>query len=91
MDIQIITSIWACVAYITSYICKPEKTMSDLMRKASRKASDGDISKQLYHVANQMRKGREVSHHEAIMRLLSIQFRRSNVPVVFVATDMKKK
>jgi DNA replication protein DnaC len=89
MDIQMITSIWACIAYITSYICKPEKTMSELMKKASKEAQDKSITDQLYHVADKMRRGREVSHHEAIMRLSSIPFRRSNVAVTFIATDQK--
>lgn len=34
MDIQFITDVWSCVACITSYTCKPVKTMSDLMRNA---------------------------------------------------------
>lgn len=90
MDIQMITSIWACIAYITSYICKPEKTMSELMQKASKEANDKGVTDKLYHIANQLRKGREVSHHEAIMRCLSMPFRRSNIPVAFVATDFKE-
>ena len=85
-----ITSIWACIAYITSYICKPEKTMSELMQKASKEANEKGVTDKLYHIANQLRKGREVSHHEAIMRCLSMPFRRSNVPVTFVATDFKE-
>lgn len=89
MDIQMITSIWACITYITSYICKPEKTMSELMQKASKEANDKGVTDKLYHIANQLRKGREVSHHEAIMRCLSMPFRRSNIPVAFVATDFK--
>ncbi len=90
MDIQIITDMWACIAYITSYICKPEKTMSELMRKAAKEAPQGNLSSQLYHVANAMRKGREVSQHEAIMRLLSIPLRRSNTEVLFIPTDAKE-
>lgn len=31
-----------------------------------------------------------MSHHEAIMRCLSMPFRRSNIPVAFVATDFKE-
>ena len=40
MDIQYITDVWACIAYITSYMCKPEKQMSDLMRNAVKEAND---------------------------------------------------
>ena len=88
MDIQLITSIWPCIAYITSYVTKPETCMSDLMRKASKEATEKGVAGRLHHVANQMRKGREVSHHEAIMRILSIPLRRSNISVVFIPTDM---
>ena len=38
MDIQFIATIWGCIAYLTSYMCKPERSMSELMRKASREA-----------------------------------------------------
>ncbi len=90
MDMQIITNIWACIAYITSYITKPEKSMSELMKKAAKEAPEGNLSSQLYHVANAMRKGREVSQHECIMRLLSIPLRKSNVDVLFIPTDAKE-
>lgn len=64
--------------------------MSELMRKASKEASDSSISGKLFHISNILRKSREVSHHEAIMRLLSIPFRKSNRAVVFIPTDMKE-
>ena len=43
MDIQYITGVWACFAYLTSYMCKPERTMSELMKKTSTEASDDGI------------------------------------------------
>lgn len=64
--------------------------MSELMQKASKEANDKGVTDKLYHIANQLRKGREVSHHETIMRCLSMPFRRSNIPVAFVATDFKE-
>jgi hypothetical protein len=42
--------------------------MSEMMRKASKEAQDKNITDRLYHISNQLRKGREVSHHESIMR-----------------------
>jgi hypothetical protein len=39
MDIQFITDVWACVAYIISYMCKPQKSMSDLMRNACKESA----------------------------------------------------
>lgn len=38
--------------------------MSELMQKASKEANDKGITDK--NIANQLRKGREVSHHEAI-------------------------
>ena len=90
MDIQLIASVWACISYIASYICQPEKTMSELMRKASEEANDKTIRDKLYSIGNTLRKGRKVSHHEAIMKILSIPFRRSSTPVQFNATDYRK-
>lgn len=39
MDIQYIRDVWGCVAYITSYMCKPERSMSELMRNACKEAN----------------------------------------------------
>ena len=61
MDIQYITDIWACIAYLTSYICKPERTMSELMKKAIKESSHQGVREKLSHVAHIMRKAREVS------------------------------
>ncbi|XP_069125440.1 uncharacterized protein [Argopecten irradians] len=90
MDIQYITNIWACIAYLTSYMCKPERTMSDLMKKTSKEASNKCIRDKLFDIGNLFLKAREVSEHEAISRLLSIPMRRSNVNVTFIPTDLKE-
>ncbi len=34
LDLQYITDVFACIAYITSYLCKSEKKVSDLMEAA---------------------------------------------------------
>lgn len=71
-------------------MCKPEKTMSEMMRKASKEAQDKNITDRLYHISNQLRKEREVSHHESIMRTYSIPLRRSNVAVIFIPTGKQE-
>ena len=38
MDIQYVLNVWACIAYISSYMCKAEKQMSDLMKQAVKEA-----------------------------------------------------
>ncbi|WAR11360.1 hypothetical protein MAR_025540 [Mya arenaria] len=60
------------------------------MRKASKESADKNIKDKMYHIANQLRKGRKVSHHEAIMRVLSIPLMRSSKPVIFISTDYKE-
>lgn len=84
-----ITSIWACLAYITSYVCRPEKTMSEVMHKASKESADKNIRDRMCNIANQLRKGREVSY-EAIMRVLSITLRMSKIPVLFTSIDSRE-
>ncbi|WAR06037.1 hypothetical protein MAR_021406 [Mya arenaria] len=56
MDIQIITPMWACIAYITSYICNTETTQSELMSKASKEVNDNNISDKLFSIVNILRK-----------------------------------
>lgn len=35
MDIQLVLDTYACVMYVTNYLCKSEKTMSELLKQAS--------------------------------------------------------
>lgn len=76
MDIQFITNIWACIAYLTSYICKPEKTISEMMRKASKEASSKPIREAFSDVGHIFIKSREVPEHKAILRILSLPLRK---------------
>ena len=50
MDIQFIATIWGGIAYLTSYMCKPERSMSEFMRKASKEANDKGIREALSHI-----------------------------------------
>ena len=36
MNIQYVTSVYAVLAYLTSYLCKAEHSMSELMKKAAK-------------------------------------------------------
>lgn len=87
MDIQFKANIWACIAYLTNCICKPERTISEMMKKACKEANDKDIQQKLRHISNELIKGREVSQHECIIKALSIPLRRSNTTVVYIPTD----
>ena len=45
MNIEFVTGVYAMLTCITSYLCKPEHTMSELMKKASKEAYGKDIGK----------------------------------------------
>ena len=85
MDIQYITDVWACIAYITSYMCKPEREMSELMRNAVKEADT--VSDKLKSIGNTFLQCREVSEHEAIVRLLGLPLRESSTTVQYVPTN----
>ena len=89
MDIQYITDIWACIAYITSYMCKPEKNLSELMSAAVKEAETQ--REKLKVIGDTLCKGREVSQHEAIYRVLSLPMRKSNIAVEFFQTGEEDK
>ena len=43
MNIQFVIGVYKMVTYLTSYLCKPEHTMSELTKKASEEAYGKDI------------------------------------------------
>ena len=45
MDIQYVLDVFACAMYIVSYICKAQKGMSELLRRAVAEAYDGNTNK----------------------------------------------
>ncbi|XP_066926766.1 uncharacterized protein [Clytia hemisphaerica] len=91
MNIQYVTNMYAVLAYITSYMCKPERNMSELMKKAHKEASGKDVKDKLRAIGNVFLTKREVSTHEAIKRTLSLKMKTSNINVEFVITGPKEK
>ncbi|XP_070573805.1 uncharacterized protein [Ptychodera flava] len=89
MDIQYITDVWACIAYITSYMCKPEREMSELMRNAVKEADTA--TEKLKSIGNTFLKCREVSQHEAIARLVGLPLRQTNTTVQYVPTGYEEE
>ena len=73
MNIQFVTGVYAMLTYLTSYLCKPEHTMSELMKKASKEAASKDLKGKMHAIGNVLITKREVSTHEAIKRVLSLQ------------------
>ena len=89
MNIQYITSAYAVLAYLTSYLCKPEHTMSELMRKAVKEVNEAGVGNKLRAIGNVFINSREVSMHESIYHLLSTPFRCSNVDVQYKPSKTK--
>ena len=38
MNLQFVTSVYAILAYLTLYLCKPENAMSEIMKKTSKES-----------------------------------------------------
>ena len=81
MNIQCITGIYGVIAYLTSYLTKPERSMSELMRAASKEAASLPIKEKLTKLGKVFQNSRDLSTHEAIVRTISIPLRRSNIDV----------
>ena len=84
MNLQFVTGVYGLLTYLTAYLCKPEKVMSELMKKASKEATGEGIRGKLKKIGNVFLTKREVGMHEATLRLLSTPFRRSNLFVLYI-------
>lgn len=76
MNLQFVTGVYGLLTYLTSYLCKAEKTVSELMKKAYKEANDKGIRGKLRKIGDVFLTKREVGIHEAALRLLSGPFRR---------------
>ena len=56
---------------LTYHLCKPEHTMSELVKKASKEPYGKDIKCKMFSIGNTFLTKREVSTHETIKRVLS--------------------
>ena len=78
--------------YLASYMCKPEHTMSEVMKKVHKETHEAgnNIKDQFRPVAKVLRECREVSTHEACVRLLSLPLRTSEISVIYIPVGEKK-
>jgi len=88
-DIQFILDIYACASYITAYIAKSSRGMSDLLRKACQEAREGNstLKQQVRLIGNKFLNNVEVSAQEAVYLLLQLPLRRASRQTVFVNTN----
>ena len=85
------TGIYGMLAYLTSYLCKAEHGMSELMKKASKEATGENMRGKLRKIGNVFLTKRELSTHEAVIRLLSLPMRTSNIGVIFIPTGFREE
>jgi len=88
-DIQFILDIYACASYITSYIAKEERGMSDLLRNACEKArlKNNTLKQQVCLIGNKFLNNVEISAQEAVYLLLQLPLKRLSRQIVFVNTN----
>lgn len=91
MDLQYIVDPYSCIMYITSYMLKSERAMSELLKKVADDCTDADIRSKLKKVGTAFLGKREVSIQEAAYRLCSIPLKKASRKVVFVNTAPKDK
>ena len=89
MDIQFILDVYACASYITSYVAKSERGMSELLRNACQEAKQGsaNLKQQVRIIGNKFVNNVEVSAQEAVYQLLQMLLKRSSRSVVFLNTS----
>ena len=52
MNLQFVTGIHATLTYLTSYLCKPEHAVSEIMKEASKEAYGKDIKGEISTIYN---------------------------------------
>jgi hypothetical protein len=89
MDIQFILNVYACAAYVASYVAKSENGMSELLRNACRevKQRNLDLKQQVRHIGNRFLNNVEMSAQEAVYLLLQLPLKRCSREVVFINTS----
>ena len=52
MNLQFVTGVYAMLTYLTSYLCKPEHAISELVKKASKEAYGKYIKGKMLSIGN---------------------------------------
>ena len=92
MDIQYITNSYSCAVYISSYITKGQRGMSELLKVASEEArlSCSNIREQVRVIGNKFLNNVEISAQEAVYLLLQIP-RESHLEAQYSLTQAHQK
>ena len=70
MNLQFDTGVYAMRTHLTSYLCKPEHTISKLMKKAPKEAYEKEIKRKMHSISNMFLTKQEVSKQDAMKRSL---------------------
>ena len=90
MNLQFIIGVYVVFTYVSSYLCKPKHTMSELMKKELKEVYGKDIKGKMLSIGNIFLTKCEVSTHEVIKRVLFLLLRHSNIGILYVPTSLKK-
>ena len=88
IDVQFVTNVYSCVMYLASYVCKPEKTLGDVLKAVSASSQHLGPRCAMKNVAYKFLTHREVSAQEAVYRLMSLPLIKGSRQVLFVDTDL---
>uniref|UniRef100_A0A0L8GT30 OTU domain-containing protein n=1 Tax=Octopus bimaculoides TaxID=37653 RepID=A0A0L8GT30_OCTBM len=91
MDLQVIMDPYSCIMYITSYMMKSERAMSELLKEVAEESRSEDLKSKLRKVGSAFLNNREVSAQEAAYRILFLSLKRDSRKVVFINTAPKDK
>ena len=91
MDLQFIADPYSCIMYITSYMMKSERAVSELLKKVANECREDDVKSKLKKLGSVFLNNREVSAQEAAFRLLSLPLKYASRKVVFVNTAPRSK
>ena len=86
MDIQFISDVYACVAYVVSYMSKAEREMGLLLKHAQSEAESGnqDAKQSMKQIGSVYLHNREVSAQEAVYRCCTLRLQECSRKVQFV-------
>ena len=92
-DIQFVLDAYACAHYISEYITKCTKGMSELMENALKEAREGhkDLKQQVRSMGNVFLNATEISAQEAVYLALQMPLFKKSREVIFVNTSEPSK
>ena len=90
MNIQFVASVYAMFTFSISYLCKPEETMSETMKKTSKEAYSKDVRGKINLIGSIFLTKLEVLTHDTIKKVLALSTRNWNIDVLYVPTGLKK-